>query len=336
MRHFWSVGSWRDWDGAADIKCCFMKTKLSGSVFYFHRMKKKRKRSASSSSSSSASSKSSSSSSSSDRRSKKRKKKKKQRSETGSKHHHRISSRESRRNEEGKTKKNGTEDEEVEWYPAPSNTSATFLNQKGGPSVEEEVEERRSSQIYSLSSDEEGSDFSHRGRKTRDKEQNRTKRRSQSQSPERGGRVRRGWSMERGKEDDRKDSKRRTSLNEERKRRTSCSSAEAEQSWRSNVSQVEGRMRHDAFRRNSSDCSRYENRVRQEPQGAEEVGKNGRKGREKDSSRSEGEMRSDTGGNQKQSSLTSRGRPPKDLPSNLVDIFNQIAQFEKQKGIAPK
>lgn len=300
-------------------------------------MKKKRKRSASSSSSSSTSSKrSSSSSSSSRRRSKKRKKKRKQRSETGSKHHHGISSRESSRNEEGKSKKHGREDEEVEWYPAPSNTSATFLNQKGGPSVEEEVEERRSSQIYSLSSDEEGSDFSQRGRKMKDKEQNRTKRRSQSQTPERGGRMKRGWSRERGKEDDRKDYKRRTSLDEERKRRTSCSSVEAEQSWRSNVNQVEGRMRHDAFRRNSSDGSRYENRVRQEARGAEELGKDGRKGREKDSSRSEGAMRSGTGGNQKQSGLTSGGRPSKDLPSNLVDIFNQIAQFEKQKGIGPK
>uniref|UniRef100_A0A3B5AKU8 Tetratricopeptide repeat domain 14 n=1 Tax=Stegastes partitus TaxID=144197 RepID=A0A3B5AKU8_9TELE len=87
------------------------------------RMKKKRKRSASSSSSSSSSSRSSSSSSSSSsRRRSKKKKKKRRRSERGSKRHRRISSRESRRKKE---------EDEVEWYPAPPNTSATFLNQEG-------------------------------------------------------------------------------------------------------------------------------------------------------------------------------------------------------------
>uniref|UniRef100_A0A3Q1BRZ3 S1 motif domain-containing protein n=1 Tax=Amphiprion ocellaris TaxID=80972 RepID=A0A3Q1BRZ3_AMPOC len=107
------------------------------------RMKKKRKRSASSSSSSSSTSSrnsSSSSSSSSSRRRSKKKKKKRRRSERGSKRHRRISSRESRKKED-----------EVEWYPAPPNTSATFLNQRGvlgfgvrdGGEVEEKDESRK-------------------------------------------------------------------------------------------------------------------------------------------------------------------------------------------------
>lgn len=29
-------------------------------------------------------------------------------------------------------------------------------------------------------------------------------------------------------------------------------------------------------------------------------------------------------------------RPKKELPANLLDIFNQIAKFEKEKGVGPK
>lgn len=341
----------------------------------FYRMKKKRKRSASSSSSSSSTSSrrnSSSSSSSSSRRRSKKKKKKRHRSERGSKRHRRISSRDSRRSEEGKSEKDRKEDEEVEWYPAPPNTSATFLNQKGGPGFgerdEEEaeekgVEERRISQLYSLSaaSDDEESDSSHRGRKTKDR--TRRGKNSLCRSPERaermsGSRETRGRSKERVKEDNRKDrrdsdSRRRSSLDEDRKRKASCSSAESVCSRKSNVKsehfgnwtskQVESRLRHDASKRNSFDGGRYENRGREEIWEVEAATreKDGSKGRvEEEGSRSEGgnSTRSDGAGNHKQSGLTSvpGGRPKKDLPSNLLDIFNQIAQFEKEKGVRPK
>ncbi|XP_042370068.1 tetratricopeptide repeat protein 14 isoform X2 [Plectropomus leopardus] len=345
------------------------------------RMKKKRKRSASSSSSSSTSSKSSSSSSSSSsRRRSKKKKKKRRRSERGSKRHRRISSRESRRSEEGKSERDRKEKEEdeVEWYPAPPNTSATFLNQKGGPGfgmrdeeevVEKDSEDRRICQLYSLSgaSEDEESNSSRRERKRRDEgEESRTRRmkNSLSRSPEReerGSRSREGRdkSRERGREDNRKDrrdsdSKRRSSFDESRQRKVSCSSAESEYSWKSSFKSeyfgnpssaskhVESRMRHDSAKRNSLDGGRVESRGWEEIREVEEAKRerDGRKGKEEDE-RSDGGngRRSDgVGNNNKQSSLTPvpGARPKKDLPSNLLDIFNQIAQFEKEKGVRPK
>uniref|UniRef100_A0A8D0CWL2 Uncharacterized protein n=1 Tax=Sander lucioperca TaxID=283035 RepID=A0A8D0CWL2_SANLU len=132
-------------------------------------------------------------------------------------------------------------------------------------------------------------------------------------------------SRDRGKEDYRKDgrgsdSKRRSSLDENRKRKVSCSSAESEYSRKSSLKSeylgnsgsaskhVESRMRHDSSRWNSFDGGRYENKGWEEIRELEE------------------------------SSLTSVPveRPKKDLPSNLLDIFNQIAQFEKEKGVGPK
>ncbi|XP_041791786.1 tetratricopeptide repeat protein 14 isoform X2 [Chelmon rostratus] len=338
------------------------------------RMKKKRKRSASSSSSSSASSRrnsSSSSSSSSSRRRSKKKKKKRRRSERGSKRHRRISSRESRRSEESKSDRKEEEEDEVEWYPAPPNTTGTFLNQKGGPRFgdrdeeeleEKDAEERRVSQLYSLSaaSDDEESDSARRERKRRDREEGRTRRGKSSRSPERAeqmskSRERRDKSRERGKEEDRKDrrdsdSRRRRSLDENRKRKVSCSSAESEYSRKSNLKSeylgnsgsaskhVESRMRHD-----SSKNSRFESRGREDMGEVDEakIERDGRKGKEAESSRSEGgnsKTSEGDGNHSKQSGLTSvsGGGPTKNLPSNLLDIFNQIAQFEKEKGVRPK
>ncbi|XP_038571097.1 tetratricopeptide repeat protein 14 isoform X1 [Micropterus salmoides] len=324
------------------------------------RMKKKRKRSASSSSSSSTYSRNSSSpsSSSSSRRRSKKKKKKRRRSERESKRHCRISSRESRRSEEGKSEKNGKEEEndEVEWYPAPPNTSATFLNQKGGPGFgerdevevkEKDAEDKRICQLYSLSaaSEEEESDSSRRERKRRGREESRTRKgkNNLSRSPEREERMsrsreRRGKSRERGKEDNwrDRDSKRRSSLDENSKRKVSCSSAESQYLRKSNFKseylgnsgsapkRVESRMRHDSSKRNSFDGGRYDNRGREENLEGEETK------REKDGRKVTGE--------EQRSGLTpmSGGGPKKDLPSNLLDIFNQIAQFEKEKGVRPK
>ncbi|XP_068175479.1 tetratricopeptide repeat protein 14 [Antennarius striatus] len=325
------------------------------------RMKKKRKRSASSSSSSSASSRrsySSSSSSSSRRRSKKKKKKKR-----GSKHHRRISSRESRRSKEGKSERDRKEEEEEEeeWCPAPPNTSATFLNQKGvlafGESDEYEAEEkdadeRRISRLYSLSaaSNDEDSDSSRRvRRKRRDSEGKQGRRRdnSVSRSPERGERSgeRKEKSRERGKEDSR-----RWRVDEQRRRKVSSSSTESEYSRKSSIKSEylgnsgsaskhsEGRMRHDSFRRNSFEGSRYERRGQEENQREGEAkGEEWGKGKAEEESRSEG---GNPCGAQEQRGLTSTpgggGGAKKNLPTNLLDIFNQIAQFEKEKGVRPK
>ncbi|XP_008282506.1 tetratricopeptide repeat protein 14 [Stegastes partitus] len=327
------------------------------------RMKKKRKRSASSSSSSSSSSRSSSSSSSSSsRRRSKKKKKKRRRSERGSKRHRRISSRESRRSEEGKSDKDRKEKEEdeVEWYPAPPNTSATFLNQEGvlgfgardgGEGEGKDAEDRRISQLYSLSaaSDEEESDSSRRERKRKDREESRKRKNSLSRGPEREerrsrSRERREKSREREKEDsksNRRDSdfKRRSSIDKNRK--LSCSSAELEYSWKSSsrsdylgnsgsASKLpENRARRDSSTRNSFDGGRYENRERQEKVEEAKREKDGRKVRaEEESSTSDRGHGKKSENHNEQNSV----RPKKDVPANLLDIFNQIAQFEKEKG----
>ncbi|XP_037830181.1 tetratricopeptide repeat protein 14 isoform X2 [Kryptolebias marmoratus] len=294
------------------------------------RMKKKRKRSASSSSSSS---KSSSSSSSPSRR--KKKKKKRRKSERGSKRHR-------RRSEEGKSGKNPKEkeEEEVEWFPAPPNTSATFLNQKGGPmfaggqedgAVGRDGDDRRINQLYSLSaaSDEEESDGSHRERK-----RDRTEKNSQSRSPPRE--EKRGRSRER-RDESRKgtrdsDSKRRGSLEENKTRKLSSSSAELEYSRRSSFQSEysgisgstyrhpENRMRHDSSTRSSLDSGRNENKDRQDGDEAE---------REKAEEEGRQTQKSDSNGQ-------SEGGSKKNLPAHLLSIFNQIAQFEKEKGLKPK
>ncbi|XP_047443279.1 tetratricopeptide repeat protein 14 isoform X2 [Mugil cephalus] len=313
------------------------------------RMKKKRKRSSSSSSSSSRSS--SSSSTSSSRRRSKKKKKKRRRSDRGSKRHRRISSRDSsRRSEDGKSEKDRKEreEDEVEWYPAPPNTSATFLNQRGGPGFgvrdgeegeevgQKDVEDRKISQLYSLSaaSEEEESDSSRRERKGRDREESRSKKRenSQSRSPER--KERRDKSTEGGMEDNSKDrrnsdSKRRNSLDENQKRKSSCSSAELEHSrkssFRSEYSEnsaskhPENRTRRGSSSRSSFDGGRYESRARHEHPEGESAG------RERSASESVRNHNEQSG-----------TRPKKELPANLLDIFNQIAKFEKEKGVKPK
>ncbi|KAK2835164.1 hypothetical protein Q5P01_015648 [Channa striata] len=331
------------------------------------RMKKKRKRSASSSSSSSNSSRSSSSSSSSSRRRSKKKKKKKRRSERGSKRHRRISSRESRKSEEGKREKERKEkdEDEVEWYPAPPNTSATFLNQKGfGEREEEDVEgkdpeEKRLSRLYSLSgaSDDEKSDSLRKDRMRRGREGGGTggRKNSLSTSPERQktksrSKERRETSRERGKDNNRRDSESKptSSLDENRKRRMSCSSAESEYSRKSSFqSEYSGksgsatRMRRDSSKRNSFDGGRYENRGREELCEVEEDKRYGesRKGTgREESSRGQSQIAENAGNQNSVSDLSSvpGGRPRKDLPANLMDIFNRIAQFEKEKGVRPK
>ncbi|XP_035032392.2 tetratricopeptide repeat protein 14 isoform X1 [Hippoglossus stenolepis] len=315
------------------------------------RMKKKRKRSASSLSSSSASSRNSSasSSSSSSRRRSKKKKKKRRRSERGSKRHRRISSRGSRGSEEGKSERNGGKDEdEVEWYPAPPNTSATFLNKKGGPGfgegddeeeVEEKIGEERISQLYSLSaaSDNEESDSSRRETKRRESKESRTGRRK-SRSPERKDRrsrssERRDKYREREKEDKGKnsDSKRRSSLDENRKRKVSCSSVDSEYSRKSSFSGSASKLLENRSKRNSVDGSRYDNRGREDMSEVEEV----KREKEPRQGGADGGL-GKSAGNHKEQRGVSGESSKKALPSNLLDIFSQIAKFEKDKGVGPK
>ncbi|KAM7409247.1 hypothetical protein PAMA_000957 [Pampus argenteus] len=321
------------------------------------RMKKKRKRSASSSSSSSSASGNSSLSSSSSRRRSKKKKKKRRTSERENKHHRRVSS--SRRSEEGKSEKERKErEEELEWYPAPPNTSATFLNQKGGLGFgerdEEEVEEklkeeevredRRISQLYSLSaaSEDEESDSSRRERKKRERGESRARRRRNtlSRSPEREERSgeRRHKSRERVKEDNRRnsDSKKRSSLDDNKKRKVSCSSVESEYSQESSFkSEYSGNSgsasKYLERRRSFFNGGTYKNKGREDIWEVAEVKieNESRKGR------SEEESGSRSGGASSKE-LDSDVTPKKELPANLLDIFNQIAQFEKEKGVRPK
>lgn len=260
----------------------------------------------------------------------------------------------------------------MEWYPAPPNTSATFLNQKGGPGFgerdeeeeEEEVEEkikekdgedRRISQLYSLSaaSEDEESNSSRRERKKGDREGSKGRRRKNtlSRSPERE--ERRSRSRERRDVKDRRnsDSKRRSSLDENRKRKVSCSSVESEYSRKSNLKaeypgnsgsaskHLESRRRSDSSQRSSFNGGGYENKGREEIWEGDEVKteKESRKRRVEEESRSG--SRSDGGhGKRPDGGVTSvpGERPKKELPANLLDIFNQIAQFEKEKGVRPK
>lgn len=164
--------------------------------------------------------------------------------------------------------------------------------------------------FLSAASDEDGSDSLDKGRKRRDKEQEKRR------SPEKGERA------NKVKEESRKDS-RRSSIDESTRRRTSCSSAEAEYSRKVKVNRLEFRGQE---RRNSWEGGRYKNSGWQEHPHSERVEEDGRKeGGEGESSRLEAG-----------SSSSSAGGPRKELPSSLLDIFSQIAQFEKEKGIKPK
>ncbi|XP_047231168.1 tetratricopeptide repeat protein 14 isoform X2 [Girardinichthys multiradiatus] len=309
------------------------------------RAKKKHKRSASSSSSSSSSSgSSSSSSSSSSRRRSKKKKKKRKKSGRGIKHHRRKS-------EEGKSGKGRMEkeEEELEWYPAPPNTSATFLNQKGGlvfgggeqdGMLGRERGDGKISQMYSMMAASEGeeSDSSRRERKRRDRAESGSSKSKTSRSPQRKRderTVSRDRSRDRWKEDNRggrrnSDSTRRSSVEENHTRKLSSSPAEVECPQKSSFQfeySGKNRMRRDSSTRSSFDGCRYENKEETE--------------REKGSvRRREEEERTDPERSKKPESAGDQngqgdGRPKKILPSNLLDIFNRIAQFEKEKGVKP-
>ncbi|XP_051929516.1 tetratricopeptide repeat protein 14-like [Hippocampus zosterae] len=266
------------------------------------RMKRKRKRSTSSSSSSS-----SASSLSSSRRRAKKKKKKKRKSARGSK---RRASR--RRSDEGKRgRKRKEDDEEDEWYPAPPDTSATFLDQKtweafgatdeeedvGGPSTKPKDANGPRICLYSLSPSSEDDDDvcewpSHPAR-----ERSRQSR-SASSGAEEDGRTR---SSERRTADQR-------SCVDERKRRVSCSSADS------------------AYSRKLGPGNDFSKDQTLPEEGKAAEGQAGWS--QSDQARVRAE--------QEEEISLPQGRSKEDLPANLLDIFQQIAKFQKEKGIGAK
>ncbi|XP_061680938.1 tetratricopeptide repeat protein 14 isoform X2 [Syngnathoides biaculeatus] len=293
------------------------------------RMKRKRKRSTPSSSSSSSRKSSTSSSSSSCRKSKKKKKKKKTVRE--SKRHH-------RRSDEGNHVKKREEEEELEWYPAPPNTSATFLNQKAwegfGVADEEEGETSRKAKdsnspricMYSLSStseEEECESLSHRGRQTKDRVERRRK--SSSISSEReDGRTKTWESSYRSNKRENEDKRQTSGLGrgslDERKRKASCSSSDSVYSRKS--FQSKDFSSRNSFRREESETLKE---------------KDISKGKPKEER--PGWSRSNAAEIQDEQDVeisVPEGKAKKDLPANLLEIFNQIAKFQKEKGIGPK
>uniref|UniRef100_A0A673J311 Tetratricopeptide repeat protein 14-like n=1 Tax=Sinocyclocheilus rhinocerous TaxID=307959 RepID=A0A673J311_9TELE len=226
------------------------------------RMKKKRKRSTSSSTSSDTSSTSSDDSSSTSRKKSKKRKHKRRRSSHGSKKHKRRAS----------SCSDKTADDDIEWFPAPANTSASYIDQK--QSISKLISEGE--QSWEKSRCEDG-----RGRldDAIDRSLENLKHGAQSEAsrpgrPDVNGEVR--------------DQHRTQSISEcARNRRDSSSSTQSEYSQKSD---------------------RY----------SKEFSSQGRKRIE--SERDDG--RKSSGGSLK-----------KDIPSNLLDIFSQIAEFENEKKL---
>lgn len=181
----------------------------------------------------------------------------------------------------------------MEWYPAPPITSATFLNQMGGPGfgVKDVFAKSKDGQSRRISISDEEEVW--RRRATKDES------RKECGSPNHNDENR-----------NRRDSdpKRRESFEE--KRRVSTSSADSEHSRRSGFhSEYPKYSRNEASsRRGSLESGRYE--------------------------RGNGERAS--GSCTKAEDKAKPEGPKKELPANLLDIFNQIEQFKKEKGVRPR
>lgn len=291
----------------------------------FTRMKKRRRRSSSSSTTSSSTSLSTSSDSSSSRRKSKKKKKRKRRRSQHShkKHQRRVSSCDQ------------SVDSKEEWYPAPANTSASFMNQKqemvkllddqdwqAGRS-RSHVKSRRSQ--ASVSSSSEILDDS-RGRFEDDPFDG-------TPQKEEGSREKEGWAL--------------GSSSRELKpleRKLSCGGREVSRAQRNLEETYGGRQEvHDSPERNRNRkaasperAHRPESRADSHPvQGCsirrwdgvkcDDLNRDGR-------DRRKSESQSKTAGDRSQNGKGSaEGHVKKDLPASLLDIFSQIAEFEKEK-----
>ncbi|XP_062306329.1 tetratricopeptide repeat protein 14 isoform X1 [Osmerus eperlanus] len=302
------------------------------------RMKKKRKRSSSSSTSSSSSARSSSSSSG-HRKSKKRKRKRR-RSSRGSKRQRRLSSRDEE------------EEDEEEWYPAPANTSASFLGRgagggAGGEYTGADVTEwdresySQKQAPRSLSPSPHRSDSPGSSPQAADRQRDGSEvegRPSGSGRPGGGG----GGSSRRERSKERNGGEREASrgLGSPRHRKlSSTSSVGSEYSRKSELpsqSQTSSRRsegsNQDSFASRRSDGGKESDLSRRSDSGRHEVGARSSKKEDiKAARKSEGDNQfpSNTSRNGRGSS---DGGDKKALPANLLDIFSQIAQFEKEKG----
>ncbi|KAJ7992892.1 hypothetical protein DPEC_G00266790 [Dallia pectoralis] len=290
------------------------------------RMKRRRKRSSSSSTSPSSSS---DRSSSGHRKSKK--KRKHRRSSGGGKCQRRVSSRDNR---------NVTGNEE-EWYPAPPNTSASFLDQKPGvfdvsDRPEEEPDQRPSktrNSAHSLNSSTSVSANApdNRGRFEDDPFDLSPLRADGSKEKgiwdkasgrEVNGRERETSRGRRVSQEDHIGPQEIPRSSEKDKNRRTSSSTSSEHSSKSSRNDLPSLSRISTSRRSDSGsyCSadrdnREENRGIRRSDGGDY--------RSPPYSSRNGKARA--GGSQK-----------KELPSNLLDLFSQIAQFEKEKCIKPQ
>uniref|UniRef100_A0A671SUF2 S1 motif domain-containing protein n=1 Tax=Sinocyclocheilus anshuiensis TaxID=1608454 RepID=A0A671SUF2_9TELE len=241
------------------------------------RMKKKRKRSTSSSTSSDTSSTSSDDSSSTSRKKSKKRKHKRRRSSHGSKKHKRRAS----------SCSDKTVDDDIEWFPAPANTSASYIDQK--QSISKLISEGE--QSWEKSRCEDG-----RGRldDAIDRSLENLKHGAQSEAsrpgrPDVNGEV--------------TDQHRTQSISECARNRRDSSSTQSEYSQKSD--------------RYSKEFS-LQGRKRSESErgGNEKMDKGERNSHDQDDGRK-----------------SSGGSLKKDIPSNLLDIFSQIAEFEKEKKL---
>ncbi|KAI4902086.1 hypothetical protein NFI96_014700 [Prochilodus magdalenae] len=262
------------------------------------RMKKKRRRSDSSyeMTSSSESSSENSSPSSSRKKSKKRKHKRRRSSHSSKKRKRRLSSRDNRTPE--------AEEKEDEEYPLPANTSASFIDQKQALAslLAEETggEDGRKSDAKSRGEDDgrgrcEDDPFDHKSR-------------GQHDGPGVNGHK------HRHKSDDNHSGRKESSCDFPRSRKDSSSSAYSEQSRKSDRASRDESTQ--ARGQGRSEVSRYDRRDREDY--ADRRSSRGSEGSERRLSTGDGSRSSD-------------GGSKKALPANLQDIFNKIAEFEKER-----
>ncbi|KAK9967811.1 hypothetical protein ABG768_002177 [Culter alburnus] len=229
------------------------------------RMKKKRKRSTSSSTSSDMSSTTSDDSPSTSRKKSKKRKHKHRRSSRGSKKHkRRVSSCSDKTAED-------------DWFPAPANTSASYINQK--QSITKLISEGEQSWGKSQHEDSRG-----RLEDVIDRSPDNAKYGSRLGGPDVNCEVYRTQST----------------LERARSRKDSSSSNQSEYSHKSD---------------------RY----------SKEYSSQGRKRSESERGRNEKMDRAERNSRDQDGRKSSVGTLKKELPSNLLDIFSQIAEFEKEK-----
>ncbi|XP_030647134.1 tetratricopeptide repeat protein 14 [Chanos chanos] len=292
------------------------------------RMKKKRKRSSSSSSTSSSSSSSSRGSYSSGRKkSKKRKRKRKRSSHSYKKRHRRISSRDEKSTEE-----------EVEWYPAPADTSASFINQT--QAMAKLLEDKSESGDRRLSQSREGarshSFGSTSGVETMEEKRGRFEDDPFDRSPRGKERVQHSKQST--------GSKHRSSSKVNGRERESHRKSEEGHSGggsRPECSGISSKSRRYSSSSAGSEYSRKSGHSVDPP--SRDSNYRGSEGRQCDltyrTDRSDSKDSRRTGVNYGRSSCDVsqdnktmvEGGQRKELPSNLLDIFSQIAQFEKEK-----